>query len=81
MFYLFGLIVLYQYCKEIADDETKRWLCLVNLAEHIRNSISEPSQKNYCNVIKCYKANFKLFPSEEFHKKMLNELIVSVSQG
>ena len=73
------LTALYQYCKDIADQDCKRWLCLVNLSMHVREGITRPTQKSYCDVLKCYKVNGKLFGSGEFHKKMLNELILSVS--
>ena len=69
---------LYQYIKNAADNECKRWLSLVNLGIHVREGINKPNEATYSNVRKCFVANGDLF-QPQFHRRTIEELTVSVS--
>ena len=71
---------LYQYIKDVADNECKRWLCSVNLAIHVRDGITKANGKTYARVRKCFIANSDLFQAQ-FHKKTVDELTVAVSRA
>ena len=75
--YLFA--VLYHPIKDVLDEESMQWLCLVHLAVSVRDAILHPSQSNFSDVLQSIKINGALFPSQALHKKLTADLNLSVS--